>query len=75
MDSATQVYKLWAAENKLNKANGAKGLTPPTIEIEQNPSQEQKANLDIVEEQAISGINEFIKAKNLTNFQILLLLY
>ena len=31
LDSATQVYKLWAAENKQNKANGIKELTPPAI--------------------------------------------
>lgn len=69
LESATKVYKQWAAENKLHKTDGSKELTPPTIEIEQNPSQEQKANLDIVEEQAISGIKEFIKAKNPYEFQ------
>jgi restriction system protein len=72
LESATKVYKQWAAENKLHKTDGSKELTPPTIEIEQNPSQEQKANLDIVEEQAISGIKEFIKAKNPYEFQDLI---
>lgn len=42
LNSATKVYRLWAAENKQNKADGLKGLTPVTIEVEQNPSQEQK---------------------------------
>ena len=69
LDSATKVYKQWAAQNKQHKTDGSKEPTPPTIEIEQNPSQEQKANLDIVEEQAISGIKEFIKAKNPYEFQ------
>ncbi|MCY7360391.1 MAG: restriction endonuclease, partial [Rudanella sp.] len=69
LDSATKVYKQWAAENKQRKTDRSKEPSPPTIEIEQNSSQEQKANLDIVEEQAISGIREFIKSKNSYEFQ------
>lgn len=68
LDSATKVYKQWAIQNKQQKTDITKG-SPETIEIEQNPSQEQKANLDIVEEQAIAGIKEFIKAKNPYEFQ------
>ena len=68
LDSATKVYRQWALENKQHKTDPAKE-SPETIEIEQNPNQEQKANLDIVEEQAIAGIKEFIKAKNPYEFQ------
>lgn len=68
LDSATKVYKQWAIQNKQQKTDITKG-SPETIEIEQNPNQEQKANLDIVEEQAIAGIKEFIKAKNPYEFQ------
>ena len=68
LDSATKVYKQWAIQNKQQKTDIIKG-SPETIEIEQNPNQEQKANLDIVEEQAIAGIKEFIKAKNPYEFQ------
>ncbi len=68
LDSATKVYRQWALENKQQKTDPAKE-SPETIEIEQNPNQEQKANLDIVEEQAIAGIKEFIKAKNPYEFQ------
>lgn len=68
LDSATKVYRQWALENKQQKTDTAKE-SPETIEIEQNPNQEQKANLDIVEEQAIAGIKEFIKAKNPYEFQ------
>lgn len=68
LDSATKVYRQWALENKQQKVDPAKE-SPETIEIEQNPNQEQKANLDIVEEQAIAGIKEFIKAKNPYEFQ------
>ena len=68
LDSATKVYKQWAIQNKQQKTDTTKG-SPETIEIEQNPNQEQKANLDIVEEQAIAGIKEFIKAKNPYEFQ------
>ena len=68
LDSATKVYKQWAIQNKQQKTDITKG-SPETIEIEQNPNREQKANLDIVEEQAIAGIKEFIKAKNPYEFQ------
>ena len=68
LDSATKVYKQWAIQNKQQKTDITKG-SPETIEIEQNPNQEQKANLDIVEEQAIAGIKEFIKAKKPYEFQ------
>lgn len=71
LESASKVYKQWAAENKQTKQVKQEGQKDPVpvIEIEQNTNQAQKANLDIVEEQAIAGIKEFIRAKNPYEFQ------
>lgn len=67
LDSATKGYRQWVAENKQNKTeNPREQLTAPEVE---NIKQEQKANLEIIEEQAITGIKEFIKAKNPYDFQ------
>ena len=69
LESATKVYRQWAAENKQQKPDELKGAVTPAPEIEQNPGQQQKANFDIVEEQAVAGIKEFIKSKNPYEFQ------
>ncbi|MDO6432123.1 Mrr restriction system protein [Flavitalea sp. BT771] len=68
LDSATKGYRRWAAENKQTKIENPSIQSTP-IESEENVKQEQKATLEIVAEQAIAGIKEFIKAKNPYEFQ------
>lgn len=68
LDSATKIYRQWAAENKLQKSE-VKSDPHIEPEIETNTQQAQKAKLDLVEEQAISGIKDFIKSKNPYEFQ------
>lgn len=66
LETASQLYKNWAVENKLPK-NKDKEDEP--TELEENKTQTQKANLDLLEEQAISGIKDFIRSKNPYEFQ------
>ena len=68
LENAAKIYRQWSAENKQQKVGSSKDIITP-VEIEDNPHQEQKANLDIVEEQAIAGIKDYIKAKNPYEFQ------
>jgi len=68
LDSATKGYRQWVAENKQIKIENSSNQSSP-IESEENAKQEQKATLEIVVEQAIAGIKEFIKAKNPYEFQ------
>jgi restriction system protein len=67
-ETASQLYKEWAADNK-DKPKKGKEAEEETPELEENKTQTQKANLDLLEEQAISGIKEFIKSKNAYEFQ------
>ncbi len=62
LNSATELYKKWANENKpaVKDADEA---------IEANTEQTQKANIDQLEEQAIDGIKQFITNKNPYEFQ------
>lgn len=68
LETASQLYRSWAADNKENKVKKETDTEEP-IELEENKTQAQKANLDLVEEQAIAGIKEFIRSKNAYKFQ------
>jgi restriction system protein len=64
LDSATAAYRKWRAENKsLSKEEDE------PAELEQNIEQVQQANLEQLEDQAISGIKDFINKKNPYEFQ------
>jgi len=67
LEKATQLYRNWEA-NKEQKIESEKEIGE-VIEIEHENMQRQKANLDLLEEQAISGIKDFIKNKNAYEFQ------
>lgn len=68
LETASQLYRSWAADNKENKVKKETDTEEP-IELEENKTQAQKANLDLLEEQAIAGIKEFIRSKNAYEFQ------
>jgi restriction system protein len=68
LETVSQLYRHWAADNKQLKPKKEKE-TEEVAELEENKTQTQKANLDLLEEQAISGIKDFIKSKNAYEFQ------
>ncbi|GAA4307721.1 Mrr restriction system protein [Nibribacter koreensis] len=67
-ETASQLYRNWAADNKDPKVKKEK-QAEEVAELEENKTQTQKANLDLLEEQAISGIKDFIRSKNAYEFQ------
>ncbi len=72
IEESSKAYKKWASENKKIKNN--KNISLPELqeevqELEENLSQTQKANLDLLEDQAIDGIKNYIKDKNPYEFQ------
>lgn len=69
LDKASRLYRTWAVNNKEEKNNKSKDTEEEPIELEENKSQTQKANLDLIEEQAITGIKEYIRSKNAYEFQ------
>lgn len=69
LETATRLYKTWAADNKENKPKKEKDIEEEPIELEEHKTQTQKANLDLLEEQAIAGIKDFIRSKNAYEFQ------
>ncbi|MFM2204252.1 MAG: hypothetical protein RLZZ605_1216, partial [Bacteroidota bacterium] len=68
LETTSKLYRSWAADNKLKKPTKI-NVEEETIELEENNNQIQKANLDLLEDQAILGIREFIKSKNAYEFQ------
>jgi restriction system protein len=66
LEKASQLYRTWAADNKPPKG---KDTEDEPTELEENKTQTQKANLDLLVEQAISGIKDFIHSKNPYEFQ------
>ena len=68
LETVSQLYRHWAADNKQLKPKKEKE-TEEVTELEENKTQTQKANLDLLEEQAIAGIKDFIKSKNAYEFQ------
>ena len=68
LETASQLYRNWAAINKAQKQ--IKGIeTDEVTVLEENKTQAQKANLDLLEEKAIAGIKDFIRSKNAYEFQ------
>lgn len=69
LETASKLYRSWAADKKDNKSLKNDILENEPIELEENQTQSQKANLDLLEEQAIAGIKEYIRSKNAYEFQ------
>lgn len=69
LETASKLYRSWAADKKDNKSLKNDSLESEPIELEENQTQSQKANLDLLEEQAIAGIKEYIRSKNAYEFQ------
>lgn len=72
LENASLLYKKWQSENKKNNNNGE--IENPILENDiepelNNPQQIQKASLDKLEEEAFSGIKEYISNKNPYEFQ------
>jgi restriction system protein len=66
LENANKLYREWA---EINKVKTPKNTSEEEPEIVENQPQFQKANLDQLEEQAISGIKEHIFRKNAYEFQ------
>ncbi|NLA16131.1 MAG: Mrr restriction system protein [Bacteroidales bacterium] len=69
LETAIERYRNWAAINKSDKQEVEKDLDTDPLGFEENITQSQKAQLDLLEEQAITGIKEFIRTKNPYEFQ------
>ena len=69
LETASQLYRTWAADNKEAKSKKEKDTEDEPTELEINKTQTQKANIDLLEEQALSGIKDFIRSKNAYEFQ------
>ena len=65
LETASQLYKHWAEDNKQKKT---KGEEEPT-ELDLDKSQTIKASLDSLREEAKAGIKDFIRGKNPYEFQ------
>ncbi|MDX9848689.1 MAG: Mrr restriction system protein [Tenuifilaceae bacterium] len=65
LETASQLYKHWAEDNKQKKT---KGEEEPT-ELDLDKSQTIKASLDSLREEAKAGIKDFIRSKNPYEFQ------
>jgi restriction system protein len=61
LEMASKAYQHWAADKK-NEKN--KKEETEVTELEENKAQNQKAYLDLLEEQAIAGIKDYIRDKN-----------
>lgn len=71
LEKISSEYRKWAVENKTNVQPKTKGETieEEPIELEENKTQTQRASLEILEDQAINGIKDFINSKNPYEFQ------
>lgn len=69
LETASKLYRDWAADNKESKPKKDKEAEDEPTELQENKTQTQKANLDLLEEQAIAGIKDFIRSKNPYEFQ------
>ncbi|MFT3979446.1 MAG: Mrr restriction system protein [Ferruginibacter sp.] len=67
LETASKLYRSWAASNKGQKQSS--NNNSDVIELEENSPQVQKANLNHLEEQAIAGIKDYIKSKTPYEFQ------
>jgi restriction system protein len=64
LDSATSLYRKWAADNKPKQTE-----EKDAAELDEKIEQTQKVSLDQLEEQAIDGIKQYIINKNAYEFQ------
>jgi len=69
LENASRLYRSWASENKENKSKVETTKDAEPAELVENTTQSQKANLDLLEEQSMSGIKDFIRSKNAYEFQ------
>jgi restriction system protein len=69
LENASRLYRSWASENKENKSKVETTKDAEPVELVENTTQSQKANLDLLEEQSMSGIKDFIRSKNAYEFQ------
>lgn len=69
LETASKLYRNWVTENKENKSKQENLKDVEPLELVENTTQSQKANLDLLEEQSMSGIKEFIRGKNAYEFQ------
>ncbi|GAB1371037.1 restriction endonuclease [Candidatus Kapaibacterium sp.] len=69
LEKTSQLYRTWALDNKESKNKKSKDTADEPLEFEEFKTQTQKANLDLLEEQAISGIKDYIRSKNAYEFQ------
>ncbi len=69
LETASKSYRTWASDKKDVKTKKSNATDIEPSELEENKTQTQKANLDILEEKAISGIKEYVKSKNAYEFQ------
>ena len=65
LESATSAYRQWALENKDSDLKNKEEST----ELDEHKTQTQKASLELLEEQATTGIKNFINSKNPYEFQ------
>lgn len=68
LETASKLYRTWASENKESKSRTDEEKDEP-VELTENSTQTQKAYLDLLEEQSIAGIKDFIRRKNAYEFQ------
>ena len=70
LETMSKLYRTWASNNKKTKSSEKElSENEELTDLEENKNQTQKANLDLLEEKAISGIKEFIRSKNPYEFQ------
>src|SRR5947209_4522261 len=62
LEKANEAYKVWKGKNKETEIEVEPKDTPVSV-------QSQKANLDLIQEQALSGLREYIKKLNPYEFQ------
>ncbi|GAB0157498.1 hypothetical protein CHRYSEOSP005_27760 [Chryseobacterium sp. Alg-005] len=69
LETASKLYRTWASDKKENASLKITEASGDPIELEENKTQSQKANLDLLEEQGIAGIKDYIRSKNAYEFQ------
>jgi restriction system protein len=67
LETASKAYRRWVVENKDNTKE--KVVVEEEPEFDEHQPQTQKASLDLLEDQAINGIKDYINRKNPYEFQ------
>lgn len=68
LDIISKAYRTWQANHRNDSDRGILE-NPDNTDIDDIASQKPKANIDLLEEQALTGIKDFIKEKNAYEFQ------